>query len=841
MLLTAGRERYQLKKVLIPPRLVLAITFLVVTLMEKNSSVFSVHHILGFVVENNHYDHQKFAFALSKPVGPSFVMRDSSDLRRKSNLSLLLQRHILAGGEITVGPKNRGHYYNHGTSSPRLGCSAQQQESKGVLPSSNSSITKQSDDDYIDDDILQECTTAAPITQEETDDDELENEQNEANNNSTNYQILHTYNSTSTSRVSASFFSLGISKEKFYTWLQLSLSTNEETPTHLSSSFNFNVTRTNLVDYESITTQTVNVSDPVIRDQLRVLWKERRLICKRTDPLAVYSSDNDNKDNTNNDYESEGKMQTDNNSLPRITAKSSQRRGGFDDLLSMYAERLVGIGRDELLDYRLLMKQRQQEQQNDGSSKINVYQQFDMGRNSNGERAVGERYSSSNKNINDDAGRGGVLTSWLENEYGVDNLNTLRSLPLITTEKDQLEVLHHFLDWFRERFPYYYDQCNTCGRSSKAGDYDDDEPSNDDSLNNCNDSSNHSNIGTDVGKNGEVEGNSEVATSTVSAANNDNEIENQQENDDNEDDDGTFVGYVYPSEIELNGKASRTELYHCRKCRCLTRFPRYNSASYILHSTTAAAETSRRQFYSSAGIPIVNIQETNPSQPCPPKGRCGEYSMLMFRIMRELNLEVRWVVDWSDHVWNEVWLASSAKRSGTDACNNDKVNEGRWVHLDPCEAAVDEPLLYQGWGKEQTYIIALRFPSKSIGGYDCGIESDEEELLKNQQTITNNYVNLLSFNKLDNDSDQKEDDDALQEQHPTSTMRSTINVVNEKSVTNRADTTTSFTTLLIEDVTSQYTTDDEDAIQQRRSESKNEVISSIEKATAKLLSLLDQH
>lgn len=30
----------------------------------------------------------------------------------------------------------------------------------------------------------------------------------------------------------------------------------------------------------------------------------------------------------------------------------------------------------------------------------------------------------------------------------------------------------------------------------------------------------------------------------------------------------------------------------------------------------------------------------------------------------------------------------------------------RWVHLDPCEAAVDEPLIYESWGKTQTYIFA---------------------------------------------------------------------------------------------------------------------------------------
>jgi len=29
-----------------------------------------------------------------------------------------------------------------------------------------------------------------------------------------------------------------------------------------------------------------------------------------------------------------------------------------------------------------------------------------------------------------------------------------------------------------------------------------------------------------------------------------------------------------------------------------------------------------------------------------------------------------------------------------------------WVHIDPCEASVDEPLLYQSWGKNQTFIFA---------------------------------------------------------------------------------------------------------------------------------------
>jgi hypothetical protein len=30
----------------------------------------------------------------------------------------------------------------------------------------------------------------------------------------------------------------------------------------------------------------------------------------------------------------------------------------------------------------------------------------------------------------------------------------------------------------------------------------------------------------------------------------------------------------------------------------------------------------------------------------------------------------------------------------------------QWIHIDPCEAAINEPLIYQGWGKSPTFIIA---------------------------------------------------------------------------------------------------------------------------------------
>lgn len=109
--------------------------------------------------------------------------------------------------------------------------------------------------------------------------------------------------------------------------------------------------------------------------------------------------------------------------------------------------------------------------------------------------------------------------------------------------------------------------------------------------------------------------------------------------------------------------AGRTEIYSCKKCQSLTRFPRFNYLDRVLDTR---------------------------------RGRCGEYSMLMYRFLRLLGYRVRWVADWADHVWIEV--ATPMPRGGS-----------RWVHVDPCEAAVDEPLLYQGWGKNQTYIVALSF------------------------------------------------------------------------------------------------------------------------------------
>ena len=73
--------------------------------------------------------------------------------------------------------------------------------------------------------------------------------------------------------------------------------------------------------------------------------------------------------------------------------------------------------------------------------------------------------------------------------------------------------------------------------------------------------------------------------------------------------------------------------------------------------------------------------------------------MVFYHLMRALGYTTRWVVDWTDHVWVEVEVA------------------GRWVHIDPCEAAFDDKHMYLGWGKKHTYIVAF-----SGGGDDIALE-----------------------------------------------------------------------------------------------------------------------
>jgi len=112
---------------------------------------------------------------------------------------------------------------------------------------------------------------------------------------------------------------------------------------------------------------------------------------------------------------------------------------------------------------------------------------------------------------------------------------------------------------------------------------------------------------------------------------------------------------------ERAGGAARVEVYACASCRAETRFPRLNDPTALLRSRT---------------------------------GRCGEWANAFGLCAAALGFELRSITDWSDHVWLEVRHPHAGARQ-------------RWLHCDPCEAALDTPLLYEkGWGKALALIVA---------------------------------------------------------------------------------------------------------------------------------------
>lgn len=105
----------------------------------------------------------------------------------------------------------------------------------------------------------------------------------------------------------------------------------------------------------------------------------------------------------------------------------------------------------------------------------------------------------------------------------------------------------------------------------------------------------------------------------------------------------------------------KIELYSC-DCRCgqqPIRFARYNDVAKLLQSR---------------------------------RGRCGEYANCFTFICRSVGFEARLVRATFDHVWTEVWSLA----------------QQRWIHVDPSDAIVDAPLMYQhGWKRSVDYVTAV--------------------------------------------------------------------------------------------------------------------------------------